>query len=219
MALGWVGRQLSPTVSIIQTERAGKERVCVSSLPPSVSPMLPVPQAPSFHKSCTNLFGSISVACEDLQHRRSLMRLMMRLPHGDREEDVGPFPCALSSWAVWDCFQFLDLAFLSLDSKPRHISFLEKKSCHHFLTLQTGQLLLSCQSQLKHHLLRKVFSDVSMISALLWYSQSFSSCLLITSTHPLYPISLFSMLEPQPCKSRPKECLGNPCTQYIACIS
>lgn len=143
----------------------------------------------------------------------------MRLSHGDREEDVGPFPCALSSRAMWDCFQFLDLVFLSLDSKPRHISFLEKKPCHHFLTLQTGQPLLSCRSQLKHHFLRTVFSDVSMISALLWYSQSFSSCLLITSTHPLDPISLFSMLGPQPCESRAKECLGNPCTQYIPYIS
>lgn len=145
--------------------------------------------------------------------------MVMHLSQGDREEDIGPSPCALSSRAIWDCFQFLDLAFLSLDSKLRHRSFLEKKPCHHFLTLQTGQPLLSCRSQLKHHFLRTVFSDVSMISALLWYSQSLSSCLLITSTQPLYPIPLFSILEPQPWESRAKECLGNLCTQYIAYVS
>ena len=137
--------------------------------------------------------------------------MVMHWSQGDREEDIGPSPYALSSWAIWDCFQFLDLAFLSLDSKPLHMSFLEKKPCH-FLTLQTGQPVLSCRSQLKHHFLRTVFFDVSMISALLWYSQSLSSCLLITSAHPLYPIPLFFMLEPQPCESRAKECLGNPCT-------
>lgn len=199
---GWAARLVSTCVRVIQNERAQKETESVFPLflPPTLI-ILPIQQAP-FCRSpvATSLDPSVCLlkACS-----------MEGLHQWDVLVSRG-LVCSTQPGNV-DFFQFLDLAFVSLESKPLHMSFLEKKPSHRHLTLQSGQLLLSCRSQLKHHFLREVFPDVSTSSASPGCSQSFYSCSLITPTHPLYHISLFSIPEPQLCESEAKRRLGNYC--------
>lgn len=106
---GWAASFISGCVP--NTDWKGREGhgVCVSSLPPSVFPILPVPQAPSCRKSCTSLLGSVCVAREGLQHWRSLPRWCICLMETGKRIMVPPL-CSVQLGNMglfsvsWPCF-------------------------------------------------------------------------------------------------------------------
>ena len=177
--------------------------MCPLFLPLSFLSCLPLKPLPATRPAPASLDPSVWLV--------KVSATVMHLSHGDGEEDNGPSLVLCPAGQYGTVFSFLTLLFSPLIVNLLHMSFLEKKTCHHRLTPQTGQLLPSCRSQLKHHFLRQVFPDVSMRSAPPRCSQSFFSCLLITPTHPLYPLPLLFTPEPQLCERRAKGCRGNPC--------